>query len=84
MLHQEDAEEVLAVYTLLPAVNICSDEDYREEDGGRFMNNLSRQQLRAPAEAILRNGRLDGDEAEDEAAEDEAAEMKWSSRRFCT
>ena len=59
---------------MLPAVNICSDEDYGEEDGGSFINNLGRQQLRAPAEAILRNGRLDGDEAEDTNAGDEAAE----------
>ena len=74
MLEQEDAEKVLAIYTSPPAVNVDSDEDSREEDGGGFIDNLSRQQLRASAEAILQNDRLDGNEAEDTNAGDEAVE----------
>ena len=73
ILEKEDAEEVLAIFTSPPAVNVDSDEDSREEHGGSFIDNLSRQQLRAPAEAILQNGRLDGDETEDTNAGDEAA-----------
>ena len=75
MLEQEDAEEVLKIYTLPPAVNVNSDEDSGEEDGGGFIDSLSRQQLRAPVEAILQNGRLDGVEAKDTNAGDEAAEV---------
>ena len=74
MLEQEDAEEVLTIYTSLPAINFNSDEDFGEEDSDGFINNLSRQQLRAPAKAILQNGRLDGNEAEDTNTGDETAE----------
>ena len=74
MLQLEDAVEVSTIYTSPPAVNVDLDEDSREEDDGGFIDNFYWQQLRAPAEAILQNGRLGGDKTEDTNAEDKAAE----------
>ncbi|KAH7951584.1 hypothetical protein HPB52_010445 [Rhipicephalus sanguineus] len=58
-IHQEDDEDVSAIYIEPPEVTIYSDEDSADEDSGGLIENLSSRQLRAahdPASLNLNSG----------------------------
>ena len=81
ILEQEGAQKVLATSTSPPDVNVDSDEDSVEENGGGFIDNLSWQQLRAPAKAILGNVRLDGDKAAENSVHNLPQTSQTNSKR---
>ena len=82
-IDDEDAA-VEEIFIAPPAVSVESDEDSGEEDGGGTIDNLSGRQLRAPAVAVLSDGRVIGDEdgdTEDEAESQQASTSKKRSQK---
>lgn len=79
-IDDEDAA-VEEIFIAPPAVSVESDEDSGEEDGGGTIDNLSGRQLRAPAVAVLSDGRVIGDEDGDTEDEEESQQASTSKKR---
>ncbi len=68
---EEGELDIQNIFIEPPYVNLNSDEDRGDEDGGGLVNNLSARQLQAPAQAVLSNGLVLGEEDEEEEEDGE-------------
>ncbi len=81
---EEGELDIQNIFIEPPDVNLYSDEDSGDEDGGGLVDNLSARQLQAPAQAVLANGLVLGEDDKDEEEEDGEEDFQRTTKHRST